>query len=205
MIKRGIILISLALTGLSLSAQVRIDSSFAFSIHPAKKYSIYLPTAYNPSVPSPMIVGFHPLDIVRWNAKSWCDTLKQFCEANNVILLCPDGDADGNITDPIDYDFTTVLIDSAKQWFNVNANRIYALGFSEGGKAVYEYGLNHIDLFGGFIPVGPAISGSAFVNSTIHNAGRKPFYLVHGSLDANTTRYYPMLSALRANSAKVDT
>lgn len=185
-------------------SQVRIDSSFAFGPDTAKKYSLYIPLNYNPSLPSPMIVGFHPYDTARWNAASWCDTLTFFSESNNVIMVCPDGDSLGIITDSLDYAFTTALIDSVKKWYNIDNRRVYALGFSMGGKAVYEYGLNNASTFGGFIPIGPAISGSSFVSGVIHNAARRPFYLVHGASDFPNFGFYPMLTALYANCAIVD-
>jgi len=185
-------------------AQVRVDSSFSFGANPAKKYSLYIPTNYNSTVANPLMVGFHPLDTSRWNAISWRDTLLNFSEMNNLILVCPDGDSDGNITDSVDYAFTTALIDSVNKWYNIDGNRVYTIGFSMGGKAVYEYGLNNAETFGGFIPVGPAIAGSSFVNNVIQNAALRPFYLVHGSNDSPNSRFYPMLTALFNNCAIVD-
>ncbi|MEQ8324097.1 MAG: SusE domain-containing protein [Vicingaceae bacterium] len=187
-----------------VEAQLRIDSSFAFSSNPAKKYSIYVPSAYNASSANEMMVGFHPFNTLRWNAQSWCDTLLAFAEMNDLLLICPDGDSDGDVTDSVDYAFTLALMDSARKWFNVDTGRVYAIGFSVGGKAVYEFGLEHAGLFGGFIPVGAAVNGSSFVSSTISKSGRKPFYLVHGSLDVPNTRFFPMLTALNANCAYVD-
>ena len=39
---------------------------------------------------------------------------------NNLILVCPDGGTNGNVSDPIDYGFTTELIDSMKTWYNID-------------------------------------------------------------------------------------
>jgi len=187
-----------------LMAQVRIDSSFAFGPDTAKMYSIYVPSNYNPSNPNPLMVGFHPYNVSRWNAVSWCDTLLAFSEMNDLILVCPDGDSLGIITDSLDYAFTTALMDSMKLWFNIDEERIYTMGFSFGGKAVYEYGLNNAPTFGGFIPIGAAINGTSFVSNVIQNAGRRPFYLVHGANDNPSQRYYPILNALNANCAFVN-
>ena len=192
----GIILISGA-----IAAQVRIDSSFAFSSNPAKKYSIYVPSSYSPSSPNEMMVGFHPLNLSRWDAKSWCDTLLKFSETNDLLLICPDGGTNGNISDQIDYDFTEALIDSVKKWYNVDTNRIYTFGFSVGGKAVYEFGLSHADIFGGFMSLGPASSSTSGI---MQNAGRKPFYLLNGSNDSPNTRFYPMIGDLLDHCAYVD-
>ncbi len=194
-------LVTMTLTSLS---QTRIDSSFAFGPNPAKKYSIYVPASYNPSTPNPLMVGFHPLDTSRWDSESWCDSLITFGTMNDLIIVCPDGDSTGNITDSIDYAFTTALIDSMKLWYNIDDRRVYSIGFSMGGKAVYEYGLNNVETIKGFIPVGAAINGTSFVSNVIHNSGGMPFYLVHGANDAPNTRFYPMLNELRNNCAVVD-
>lgn len=198
------LLVSLLLISLLAEAQSRIDSSFAFSTNPAKEYSIYIPSNFNPANANAMVVAFHPLNLARWNSESWCDTLIAFSEANDVITVCPDGGANGDVTDPIDYGFTSALIDSMKTWYNIDSQRVYALGFSMGGKAVYEYGLSNADIFGGYIPIGAAVSGAGFLSGTIQNAAAKPFYLVHGSLDATSTRFYPLITALKSNCALVD-
>ena len=184
--------------------QQRIDSSFSFGSNPAKKYSIYVPTAYSSSSPNELMLAFHPMDTARWNSTSWRDTLLAFAEANDLLLLCPDGDSDGNITDSLDYAFSIALLDSVKKWFNVDTGRIYTMGFSMGGKAVYEFGLEHADMFGGFIPIGPAISGSSFVSSTIYRSSRMAFYLVHGANDSPASSFTPMVNALKDHCAYLD-
>ena len=186
----------------AINAQIRIDSSFAFSTNPAKKYSIYVPSAYNPSVPNEVILAFHPLDLLRWDASSWCDTLLAFAESNDLLLVCPDGGANGDVTDQIDYDFTEALLDSLKKWYHVDTSRMYAFGFSKGGKAVYEFGLSHADLFGGIMSLGvetPTVTG------IIKNAGRRPYYLLNGSNDSPSTKLTPLKTSLEANCAYVET
>lgn len=201
---RSFYLLLAILVGGSLSAQQRIDSSFAFQTNPAKKYSIYVPSTYNSSRPHQMMIGFHPFNTSRWNAESWCDTLIKFSESNNLILVCPDGGTNGRIDDQIDYDFTEELVDSMQLWYNIDMERVYGIGFSVGGKAVYEFGLDHMDLFGGLIPIGPAITGSGFVSSTIHNSGREAFYLINGANDLPNSRFFPMATALGAHCAILD-
>jgi hypothetical protein len=150
------------------------------------------------------MVGFHPLNVGVWDAASWCDTLTAFSEANDLVLVCPDGGPNGDITDQIDYDFTSALIDSMHLWYNIDSNRTYAMGFSMGGVATYEYGLNNAGIFGGYIPIGAAVSGATAFAPIIGNAEGKPYYLVHGALDNPVVRYTPMLNALNANCALVN-
>ncbi len=186
------------------SAQERIDGSFPFQTDPAKKYSLYVPSNYEEGVPHRLMVGFHPFNTSRWDAASWCDTLIVFAETNGLLMACPDGGVDGRVDDPIDLDFTTALLDSMAAWYDVDEAKVYAMGFSWGGRATYRYGLANTDVFGGYIPIGAAINGTNEVNDVIENATDEPFYIVHGANDAPNTRYFPILNALIANDAIVE-
>ena len=199
-------LLSLALLLLSISmlAQQRLNSSFAFQSDPAKKYSIYLPSGYTPGTPHRMMLGLHPLNPNRWDAESWCDTLTAFAEMNNLLLVCPDGGSDGRIDDPIDTAFTTALLDSMETWYSIDNQKVYVMGFSWGGKTTYTYGLRNSFRFGGFIPIGAAVNGVGDVTGFISNAANKAFYLVHGSFDAPSIRFTPILNALNTNNAIVE-
>ena len=187
-----------------LFSQVRIDGSFSFQTDPAKKYSLYIPSGYDENNPHKLMIGFHPFNTSRWDAESWCDTLIAFAETNNLILACPDGGPDGKVDDPIDTAFTTVLIDSVFHWFNINPEKVYGMGFSWGGRTTYTYGLNHIEKFRGFIPIGAAVNGTSEVNGVIQNAEGKPYYLVHGSNDSPNERFTPLINALEDNNALVN-
>ena len=203
MYKKVYIIAFLLITGTAF-AQVKVDSSFAFSTNPAKEYSLYIPSNYNGSIPNKMMVAFHPFNISRWNSESWRDTLTAFAESNDLLLVCPDGGPNGDISDPIDYGFTEALIDSVMLWYNIDTTSIYAMGFSVGGLATYEYGLNHTSVFGGYIPIGAAVTLSSAFMSNIGNSSCEPFYLVHGSNDSPNTRFYPLIDSLENNCAIVN-
>lgn len=195
------LLIILSFASLACAAQTRIDGNFPFQTDPAKKYAIYVPSDYDPAVPHRLMLGLHPLNTSRWDAKSWCDTLIAFAETNKLLLVCPDGGADGAIDDPIDTAFTSVLLDSMQHWYNIDTKKVYIMGFSWGGKTTYSYGLSHAWRFGGFMPIGAATSGTTDVNGIIQHAAGKPFFLVHGASDSPSNRFYPVRTALIANNA----
>jgi len=186
-------------------AQQRINGSFPFQSEPEKDYAIYIPSNYEEGVPHRLMVGMHPLNTARWDAISWCDTLVAFAEENQLLLVCPDGGADGSVDDPIDHEFTTALLDSMRAWYNVDAMKTYIMGFSFGGKATYRYGLANPDVFGGYLPIGAAVDGTSDVDATLQaNSIGKPVYIVHGSLDSPGTRYTPVLNALTNSGAIVN-
>ncbi len=184
--------------------QERIDGTFAFGGDPAKQYSLYIPSSYSPVVPNRLMIGLHPLNVNRWDSVSWCDTLIVFAETHGLLMACPDGGPDGRVDDPIDQGFTDALYDSMLAWYNVDTEKTYAMGFSWGGRATYEYGLSRIDKIHGLVPIGAAINGTAQVDSVLHNAQDMPVYIVHGSADSPGTRFYPVRDALIANGAIVE-
>lgn len=189
---------------ISLFAQERIDGNFPFQSDPAKKFSIYLPSGYDSFTPNAMMLGFHPFNTNRWDAEAWCDTLIDFAEFNQLILVCPDGGVDGAVDDPIDTAFTSALLDSMELWYNIDPNKVYAMGFSVGGKVTYAYGLSNTNRLRGFIPIGAAINGTDGVNDVLQYAQGRPFYLVHGELDSPASRFFPMHASLMGYSAFVE-
>ena len=184
----------------TLSSQTQINESMEFQTDPSKDYSIVVPSSYVEGETIAAFLALHPFNTDRWNGETWCDELADFAEANNVILVCPDGGADGKIDDPIDTAFTSFLLDSAFQWYDIDPAKLYAVGFSWGGKTTYTYGLNHIDKFAGLLPIGAAISASE-VNGISQNIEGKPVYVVHGSLDSPNSRFFPLVEAMESNGA----
>jgi len=184
----------------SSNAQETIDGSFEFQTDPAKKYSLYIPSTYDASVPQPLMLALHPFNVNRWDGEAWRDTLIVFAENNNLLLVSPDGGADGQIDNPIDTAFTSTLLDSVATWYNINQQEKYIMGFSWGGKTAYTYGLRRTDEFAGYLIIGAAITIGE-VNGTIENASEEKFYLVHGELDNPNVRFYPFLNALEENNA----
>ena len=204
--KKTILVIITILFSIPVISQQRIDGNFAFQIDPAKKYSLYIPSSYNSSIPTKMMLALHPYNTSRWNAVSWCDTLINFAESNNLILVCPDGGVDGKIDDPIDTAFTSTLLDSARIWYNIDNNKTYVMGFSWGGKTTYTYGLNRPTVFGGYLPIGAAISGTSEVTIPLQlKSVGKPVYIIHGSSDSPTSRFYPVRDSLISKGALVKT
>lgn len=197
------LVIILQCVGTYNTAQQVIDSNFTIEGQD-KKYSLYVPSTHDDTIESPLMLGLHPLNTSRWDSESWRDTLINFAESNNLILVCPDGGPDGRIDDPIDTLFTSALMDSVSTWFNIDETKKYIMGFSWGGKTTYTYGLRRTNEFNGYLAIGAAINGVNEVNDIIQNAEGENFYLVHGSLDNADIRYSQIKEALIQNDACVE-
>ena len=193
----------LLLTSVAIYAQEQINANMPFQSDDSKDYSIVIPSTYVEGESIAAFLALHPLNTSRWNGETWCEELADFAEANNVILVCPDGGLDGKIDDAIDTAFTSFLLDSAFIWYDIDPNRLYATGFSWGAKTTYTYGLNHIEKFAGLMPIGAAISVSE-VNNIKENADGVSIYIVHGSQDSPNSRFYPLRDAMLDNGACVE-
>lgn len=198
-----LIIAILSAASLHLYSQA-IDGSFPFQTDPDKKYSIYIPTTYDEATPNSMMIGLHPLNVNRWDAQAWRDTLVVFAESNDLILVCPDGGGDGRVDDAIDTAFTSILVDSMEIWYNINPEEKYLMGFSWGGKTAYTYGLRRTEEFSGSLIIGPAVTLNE-VADVISNAEDESFYLVHGSQDSPNVRYTPLLESLQSLGGCVET
>lgn len=198
---KKLLLLIVALYNYNAQCQQKLDGVININGEP-KKYSIYVPKNFTPNKTN-AILAFHPLNTARWNAVTWRDTLTQFAELNNVLLICPDGGADGRVNDDIDTILATELLKSISSFFPYNSNNNVAMGFSVGGLTTYTYGLTHASQFIGFIPIGAAINGTIEFENLVSNAKDKSFYIIHGSNDDMNNRFTPAKKLLQNSKACV--
>lgn len=181
----------------SLRGTVQVDGT-------ERIYAIYIPSVYAEGTANPLMLALHPFNPARWNAVSWRDTLIDFAESNGLILVCPDGGSDGHLlSERADTLGATAVLDSVDLWYNIDAKRTYAMGFSVGGGTTYEYGITNAWRFNGFIPIGAAPPQFTRLEQFAGAKG-KPFYIINGQNDAPDIRVSPVAAALKANEAFVD-
>jgi len=110
-----------------------------------RTYHLYLPTNFDKSKPTPLVLALHGGGGTGKNFENVTSagTLTTAAESRGVILIMPDGkdkhwndgrpEIFGN--DPMydDAGFISTLIDDMIQNYGVDANRVYATGISNGG------------------------------------------------------------------------
>jgi polyhydroxybutyrate depolymerase len=111
-----------------------------------RRYLLYVPKSYDRSKPAPLIISIHPA--ATWpaferNISRWNDVADQ----HGLIVVYPAGSGAffggftrgqhvwpaGPITLPRDVKFISDLIDKLEAEYNIDPNRIYADGMSNGG------------------------------------------------------------------------
>lgn len=120
-----------------------------------RAYLLYVPESYDPSAPTPLIITIHgyaqwpahQMQLTRWN---------DLADEYGFLVVYPAGTqfpmrwrtsgAPGTETDPaIDVAFISGLIDKLEQEYNIDPNRIYANGLSNGGGMSFVLSCQHSD------------------------------------------------------------
>ena len=161
-------------------------------------YRIYVPSNYTPEKQYPLMLNLHGAGLRGDDNQQhllFIDSLLKMPELNldEVIIIfpqCPEGQkwvdtdwARGS------YDLSVVpesnelgavmeLVAQLRQRYNIDANRIYACGFSMGGYATWNLLMNHPDVFcAGVAMCGAGDPNQASVLKDI------PVWAIHGALD----------------------
>lgn len=145
MTKKSILFLFLLITGIFYSQQWQTATLQHSS--GLREYSIYVPSNYNSQNPASLVITLHGLG----------DTMNNFrnigfaalAETNNIIVICPQA-----LNDPLsgtawnsgagysfytpnanvdDVGFISSLIDTVKQTYSINPDKVFACGFSMGG------------------------------------------------------------------------
>ncbi|HXG47503.1 MAG TPA: PHB depolymerase family esterase, partial [Methylomirabilota bacterium] len=135
-----------------------------------RNYRLNIPAGYDPAQPAPLMLVLHGHNQSADEFAGNQPFLTQYANALGVILVFPDGTASErgtgwNTLDPTpehpidDVGFLLALIDELDTALNIDRKRVYAGGFSNGGKMCHFLGARTTNVFAAFAAVGSAIGG----------------------------------------------
>ncbi len=112
-----------------------------------REYSVYVPSIYDATKPTPLVLNLHGYTSVNWQQEFYGD-FRPIADTANFIVVHPNGTFDANnnrywnvgfFPSAIDdVGFLLALIDSLSVTYNIDANRIYSTGMSNGGFMSYR-------------------------------------------------------------------
>lgn len=116
-----------------------------------REYILHIPASYNSSTPTPLLMNFHGFGGQASDYMTYAD-MRSIADAENFILVypqgtCLDGSSHWNTSLPggdnkssaDDFGFIEALISELSSNYNVDTERVYACGYSNGG--MFAYGL----------------------------------------------------------------
>ena len=151
-----------------------------------KKREYYLSFPKNTSKPFPLIINFHGFSSHAIEQQKFSE-MDNYAHQNGVGVIYPEGIkkswniGKGMMNDENDIGFVNALIDSVTSKYNIDSDRIYVCGFSNGGEFSYELMCelsNKIAAFG-------SVGGNFIINENRScNVNREiPLIHIHGTKD----------------------
>ena len=160
-----------------------------------RSYKTYVPAIYSSSDPTPLIFNFHgktgTSTFAMWHAdfRSIADTAN-FIIVHPQGLLNSSGETHWNIGQPAssvdDVDFISKLLDSLNTEYNIDVNRVYATGLSNGAMISYRLACELSEKIAAIAPV--AGSYLSYMLNTCNPIHPTPVLHIHG--DADSTSFY---------------
>jgi predicted esterase len=165
-------------------------------------YRLFVPQAYDPAKPSPMVVALHGMG---GDENSLFDQygnglMKREAERVGFIVVCPKGrDTASMYRGAAEQDVLDVMAD-VERTYKVDAARIYLMGHSMGGFGTWSISMNHPELFAALGPIsgGGSPAGMAKISAI-------PEYVTHGDNDptVSVTQSRAMVEAGRKAGANI--
>lgn len=141
-----------------------------------KDYSYALYHPEKADTPLPAIIVLHGMGGSGDNtAAKWAERL-----SHEFIVVCPSYPMGAWWAGPAE-DMVLGLIDYTRSHYNVDDNRIFLAGLSNGAIGVYTIGMFYPDRFAGLIPVAGSIT-PRFMNFLV-NLRNTPVYMIQGAHD----------------------
>ncbi|HAE69188.1 MULTISPECIES: alpha/beta hydrolase-fold protein [Sphingobacterium] len=138
------------------------DYSISFKINDSTKTSffIHLPKNYNPHKKYPLLFFLHgavrsnaliDYQFADWNLGGWNRYYTKYAEQNDVILVFPKGSRQYNwMTSNEGFFMIPEMLESIKKAVNVDDNKVFISGHSNGGTGSFSYLMKQPTQFAGF-------------------------------------------------------
>lgn len=128
-----------------LPAQPVVSGSFTHG-GVTREYQLYVPAIYNPATPVPVVFNFHGLGSNMQQQEFYGD-FRPIADTANFIIVHPNGTLDGSGTrfwnnfgssQVNDLGFIEALLDTIIAHYNIDQERVYSTGMSNGGYMSYD-------------------------------------------------------------------
>ena len=160
-----------------------------------RQYLMYVPKSYDAATPVPVMMSFHGFGGTAAQQMQMVD-MRALAEAENFILVYPQGTilegythwntyppGDDNKSEADDFGFVDAMLDAISATHAIDASRVYATGFSNGGDFTYTLACYLSDRITGIAPVsGLMWTGTERDCSLTHPT---PMISFHGTADGD--------------------
>ncbi len=180
----------IAISTLFLLLSVQLCLAQTFTIQHdgiTRTYRLYAPPSYNPANPTPLVLNFHGFGSTA-SEQQFYTLIDNIATSENFITVYPSGIANawnsgavnGSLAD--DVGFVSNMIDSIGVDFNIDTDRVYATGMSNGGFMSFRLACELEDKIAAIASVTGMMANT--VIPTCQTNRPVPTMLIHGTADA---------------------
>jgi len=176
-----------------------------------RRYYLYVPSSYNHQIKTPLLVYLHGGVLRRELREDW--EIEEFelvtlAEERGYLVLFPLGQFGASWWDSVGMTNVLQQIRATKQEFNIDDDRVFMTGFSDGASGSFNFAMCYPTEFAGFLPfnghpgVGSAAGG---MHTYFVNCANRPLYVINTDEDElypAETKIRPMMEL--ANEAGAD-
>ena len=156
-----------------------------------REYIIYIPAIYNDSAAVPLIINYHGFGSNDFEQMNYGD-FRPIADTANFLVVQPQGELFNGITHwnvggwtlgstIDDIGFTAALIDSLSLLYNIDANRVYATGMSNGGFMSFLLACQLGDKIAAVAPVAGSMTPETYDECSPNHS--VPILQFHGTSD----------------------
>lgn len=157
-----------------------------------RDYILYVPASYSAATSVPLVFNFHGYTS-NANQQMWYGDFRPIADTEGFIIVHPEGTLDnsgtshwnvgwgGSTVD--DIGFTESLIDNLSASYNIDNNRIYSTGMSNGGFMSYQLACELSDRIAAIASVTGSMSTNWFNNCSPNH--QMPIMEIHGTADGS--------------------
>jgi polyhydroxybutyrate depolymerase len=146
-----------------------------------RNYTVYVPSTYSSQVDAPLVINLHGYTLNR-GFQMTHSGMNAVAEREGFMVAYPDA-VDSDWFGPQDnIGFIDRLLDEVSSQYSINANKVYAAGFSQGGVMTYLLSVERPYKFAAIASVGgprPLAAADVYVPPNIPATPRRPFPLLH--------------------------
>ncbi len=155
----------------------------------ARNFLVHLPPGFTTAQHLPIVLNMHGLGS-NGGQQEFYSRMSETSDANNFVVVYPNGIANSwnsgfsapYNSSPDDVGFISKIIDTLALLYNIDLNRVYATGMSNGGFQSYRLACDLENRIAAIAPVAGTISTLTALNCTSQSR-KVPVLHIHGTVD----------------------
>lgn len=156
-----------------------------------RPYYLYVPSNYDPNKENPLLIYLHGGVSRKELVEDFAEHIKEspfakMADENGYILIFPLGQHEATWWDSVGISNVLQQIRKTKQDFNIDDNRVFMTGFSDGGSGSFLFAMCYPSDFAGFLPLNghPGVSSEVGeIQTYFINLFNRPVYVINTDED----------------------